>query len=458
MAEPLHEISVFKSWLAEFSLFDHPHPDPEDAAFQKDLIFMSDVIPILAELNSRKSFDLFRKHPWLGDFDTNIADFNLSLKVFFENMSDMPSILSCYVLSTRCILIRDIWKSEIYKGEDPQSKDSTRVFLRLLESPPSDAWSWHKDKSYALEVRRSVKCFENALEKVDEDIRWKSLKTRILKFNELVGCSASEDPFMNISALQAKFLKSTSERRELALQARIDDLEKRNRDIEQEARKQKKILTNLSLRHTLERLPPPGGKSEKETWAGFWQEAVKQANAGEAHPLTDLVRRYVQPEVKNHTVESVNRAGGAALYSTLSTDIHQYMNKDAFEFEPDQWHALEADILKALKPQKENVYPDGTVNWGQERSRYVMPKEDKEKKDAEKEGASQSKSKGSEKGAVENKNKEANKKKNKQRAEIGDRKEGEDGDSEEKKGNVEEEGNGSGGTTMAIINGTSGET
>ncbi|CAF9937673.1 MAG: hypothetical protein HETSPECPRED_000615 [Heterodermia speciosa] len=381
MAELLHEISVLKNWLADFRRFDHAnHVDHEEAVSYRNLFFDFVVIPILAKLMSRESTTLSDEHPWLVDFYTDSADFNLSLKVFFESMSDMPNILSCYVLRIRCILIRDIWKTEVYNIGNQHPKNPCGEILRLLESPSPvhidagagfEATVWLREESHAEEKRRILNSFKSALKKVDETIGWKSLKSRTLKFNELVGCSALEDPFLNVSALQAKFLKSASARRELALQARIDDLEKRNRDIEQEVRKQRKILASLTFRHTLEHLPPPGEKYEKEAWKKFWLEAVKQANAGQAGPLTDVVRLYGRYDPKGRTVDYINQTGGAALYSALSTNIHQYMDKGSYEVEPDQWNALEAEIFKALKPQ--NVYPDGSVDWEQERLRYVKP-------------------------------------------------------------------------------------
>ena len=415
MANLLHEISVLKKWLGKFRRFDQY--DHEDAVFEKNVFFEYDLIPILAEITSRKSSTLSDKHSWLVDFETDSADFNLSLKAFFESLPDMPNILSCYVLSTRCILIREIWESEVcdYNWRYLKNSGNFEQFLQLLE-PNSfehtslrrvdEARSWISNEYHVEQRKGMVNGFESALKNVDENIKWKTLKDRILKFNQLVGCSASEDPFMNISALQVEFLKSTSERRELALQARIDALEKRNGDMEREVRKQKKILASLTFRHTLEHLPPPGEKYERVAWNKFWRDAVEQANRGEADPLSQVVRLFGKYEPTGRTVDYINQTGGSALYSALSTNIHHYTDKGSYEFEPDQWNALETEIFKALKPQPQNVHPDGSVNWEQERLRYVKPKERTEEnvgqdtpedtgKSAGKESASKSESKDS---------------------------------------------------------------
>ena len=418
MADLLHEISELKKWLAEFRHFDQY--DHEATASKGNLTFLYNVIPILAELTSRKATTLTDEHPWLVDFETDSADFNLSLEAFFGSLSDMPNILSRYVLSTRCILIREVWESEVYDYNKryPKNAGNFGEFLRLLKprpvehiplGPGQEAFLWIEEESHAEEKKRIVNGFESALKNVDENTQWKSLKYRIRKFNEFVDCSVSDDPFMNISALQAKFLKSASQRRELALQARIDDLEKRNGGMEKEVRKQKKILASLTFRHILEHLPPPSEKKEKESWNKFWRDAVKQANTGEADPLTDVVRLYGRYE-QGRTVDYINITGGSALYSALSTNIHQYMDKNFYEFEPDQWNALEAEIFKALKPQPQNVHPDGSVNWEQERLRYVKP--------------NKSESKDSETGVVKGDNDDASKTKKKQNKIEGKKKTG----------------------------------
>lgn len=93
------------------------------------------------------------------------------------------------------------------------------------------------------------------------------------------------------------------------------------------------------------------------------------------------MRRYGKDEKKKdekkkdgagtvHTVDYPRINGGAPLYSTLSVDIHHYAVKPE-DIAPVSWHYFERDVFSALKPQKENILPDRTVNWELERVRFV---------------------------------------------------------------------------------------
>ena len=163
-------------------------------------------------------------------------------------------------------------------------------------------------------------------------------------------------------------------------------LEQKLKENKAKLAEQDKTLFCLRFRHILERLPPPAreGKKEKNAWDDFWKGALNQANEGRASPLSGIVRHYGKDEKKRdgagtvHKVDYPRINGAAPLYSTLSVDIHHYAVGPE-DVAPVSWHRLERDVFNALKPQKENIHPDGTMNWELESARFVASNESETK-------------------------------------------------------------------------------
>ncbi|KFG78033.1 hypothetical protein MANI_026525 [Metarhizium anisopliae] len=130
-----------------------------------------------------------------------------------------------------------------------------------------------------------------------------------------------------------------------------------------EIHNQQQVITSLIFRSLMEQIPPVGmdKKSATSRWQGFWDKAVKVAEAMDderspEHPL----RGILTPQLKNR---------GREMYGTLSFGIHNYRDC-AFFVDSTTFTALDSKILKALTPAGTSINEDGTVDWVAERKRY----------------------------------------------------------------------------------------
>lgn len=130
-----------------------------------------------------------------------------------------------------------------------------------------------------------------------------------------------------------------------------------------EIHNQQQVITSLIFRSLMEQIPPVGmdKKSATSRWQGFWDKAVKVAEAKDdernpEHPL----RGILTPQLKNR---------GREMYGTLSFGIHNYRDC-AFFVDSTTFTALDSKILKALTPAGTSINEDGTVDWVAERKRY----------------------------------------------------------------------------------------
>ncbi|KID94649.1 hypothetical protein MAJ_09407, partial [Metarhizium majus ARSEF 297] len=130
-----------------------------------------------------------------------------------------------------------------------------------------------------------------------------------------------------------------------------------------EIHNQQQVITSLVFRSLMEQIPPVGmdKKSATSRWQGFWDKAVKVAEAKDdernpEHPL----RGILTPQLKNR---------GREMYGTLSFGIHNYRDC-AFFVDSTTFTALDSKILKALTPAGTSISEDGTVDWVAERKRY----------------------------------------------------------------------------------------
>ncbi|KAG8405945.1 hypothetical protein J3459_016773 [Metarhizium acridum] len=126
---------------------------------------------------------------------------------------------------------------------------------------------------------------------------------------------------------------------------------------------QQQVITSLVFRSLMEQIPPAGmdKKSATSRWQGFWDKAVKAAEAkgDESNPEHPL-RGILTPQLKNR---------GREMYGTLRFGIHNYRDC-AFSVDSTTFTAVDSEILKALTPAKTSINEDGTVDWVAERKRY----------------------------------------------------------------------------------------
>lgn len=132
---------------------------------------------------------------------------------------------------------------------------------------------------------------------------------------------------------------------------------------------QQRIIACLSYRHLIESLPPKtGGKKHLSgpAWTAFWERAWNNAehdiyhkNLQTNNPLVALIDS--RPGYR----EQIKKCG-AALFSTLSANIHDYCDKNTVVAET-QWDINPREILKALTPA--NGFGKET-DWNKEREKY----------------------------------------------------------------------------------------
>lgn len=110
-------------------------------------------------------------------------------------------------------------------------------------------------------------------------------------------------------------------------------------------------------------------------------------------------KRALQPIVDSRS-KTMAFAFGKMLYGELSTVIHRYKG-GVYRVSKTQWGPTIRDILQALRPEEENIGEDGSVDWDEERKRYLSvstskPKEESE--ESEESGETESEETGSEDG------------------------------------------------------------
>lgn len=237
----------------------------------------------------------------------------------------------------------------------------------VLAAVPND-----QDKDF-MERAWVQRGFITALFDTDDDLDWKIVNLRVKRFAESatspnpIDNSGEEDIFSYIDFLHRKGLESTSKDRVARLEAEIKYLKKENDKYNEKLDKRDRICTTLSFRHVLERLPAHTTKKEKESWEGFWKNAVDKANEGTPSPLSEIVKTYKFGKDTQHPSSQI-KSVGAALYSRFSTNIHHFTG--VYEVKSDQWDDLDYSILKAITPLAENIQ-NGDVNWEKERKRFI---------------------------------------------------------------------------------------
>ena len=218
--------------------------------------------------------------------------------------------------------------------------------------------------------------YESVQENIQSNPEWKNIRQRAKQFTELANCpispEADKDAFSYVNAIYHKGFQTASNEQEAKLLATIAHLKEENREQMEKLREQDLILSCLTFRYILERLPYHRTKSEASNWTELWEKAVKEANKsdGRVTPVTQIIKShgvYEKGRDKPATVTQIKNVG-SALYNTLSTNIHHFTGE--YKLGRDQWDVLPRKILEAIVPKNTN---DGTVDWEEERNRFISP-------------------------------------------------------------------------------------
>lgn len=165
-----------------------------------------------------------------------------------------------------------------------------------------------------------------------------------------------------------------------AAQTMLEAAEARIRILEEQIRKDEKIITCLIFRGILESLPDPNQHgSATFKWDNFLSNALDKARIDERHPLRGVLERHRVNLTTGAGKERVMNPFGATLYRQLSTEIHQYLftrssnNRSEFNFDENHWLIDQSNFLRAITPNATYVDDVGNteVNWVEERNRYL---------------------------------------------------------------------------------------
>lgn len=301
---------------------------------------------------------LLLDHPWLNEFTNYSYQFKETTKLFRRNTDTTCSILREYIkklwgklLSSKFRILDEVFEFEATVIS--QALKEIRSFVQFnqimneTESVPCSCFL----KILSNHARRHCEVMKDPHE-------WRQLCFNIRTFGDQMGCSMiSLNPQESISKLHESFRKN-----DVAKQLRD-----RIKEMELELGHQRRIITCLTFRHILERLPPHPKKRMEYTndWANFWSNAMKSAekSGDDEHPLASLLNQFGTTP-GSETVEEVAQA----MYGTLSTNIHHFKGEGIYEVRDDQWDVLPCAILRAIVPQSKK---DGSVDWVEERKRFL---------------------------------------------------------------------------------------
>ncbi|KAE9374085.1 hypothetical protein N431DRAFT_464373 [Stipitochalara longipes BDJ] len=314
--------------------------------------------------------DLLLEHPWLNEFTNYSHQFKETAKAFRRDTD-----ATCWILR---VYIKRLWGKLLssklgtttearfrLSDELNQALKETRSFAQFLQKIPK------VDSPFSTfnltELYHTVRLNCDLIEQEDQ---WRQLCLNVRIFGDVMGCSTvSLNPQESISKLHESFKKNDV----------AEELRDRVKEMELELGRQRRIITCLTCRHILERLPehPKKRIEYANDWANFWSDAMRSAEKSDddEHPLAALLNQF-GTTAGSEAVEKVAQA----MYGTLSTNIHHFKGEGIYEVREDQWDALPCAILRAIVPHSKK---DGSVDWAEERKRFLQGLEDKEEGDEE---------------------------------------------------------------------------
>ena len=337
--------------------------------------FENAVLPGLqADLNESLGFTM--EEPWLGDFTKENGGFGESLAFYAKEPTRLATALQEFAEFLYCETIQYRYgKLDSTPDTGFQNSEFLQFITPIVPTLGCDDDELRRRNEMIVPFSR----FIHSLNSVSANHEWGTLVHRVKEFAEVVGYRESSehdavrDVFTYVNYIHGKALESTNNQQISALEAKLAILTQEKEEYLEQSRTQNRILVSLNIRHILERLPPRSSKTEKNNWESFWKMAVDKAMGNKSTPLSKLIDSYALHNDKNSNappnVENIKKTGGANLYGSLSTNIHQF--KGEYNLEKDQWNALDFDILQAIRPLPENIYFDGSIDWEAERQRFI---------------------------------------------------------------------------------------
>jgi hypothetical protein len=166
-----------------------------------------------------------------------------------------------------------------------------------------------------------------------------------------------------------------------AAQSMLEAAEARIKMLEEQIRKDEKIITCLIFRGIRESLPDPNDRgSSTAKWDYFLSNAVDKARIDSNHPLRGLLERHRVNLATGAGKDRIVNPFGTTLYRQLSTEIHHYLisrpgnNRSQFDFNESHWLLDQSHFLKTITPNAVGVDDVGNtdIDWAEERKRYVL--------------------------------------------------------------------------------------
>lgn len=182
-----------------------------------------------------------------------------------------------------------------------------------------------------------------------------------------------DDAKLSIDELKAHLHKRDPEYTVELSRSLLKEKDQEIKTLTQEKREQARIITCLTFRHLLERLPGGPNTNSTREWQTFLNNDILpnaeydsrnglNRKTGElTHPVAAVVSKF-DGKFYNKFIDSARN-----LYSRLSTNIHQFEGK-RFEVNGD-WDPHELLLMRALTPHEDNI-KNGEVDWDDERKRH----------------------------------------------------------------------------------------
>ena len=280
---------------------------------------------------------LINHFPWLNAFHSSdfSDDWNRSVQIFQEDANQASAILKEYIQRRSCNALVELAAS--FEDDGIKWLALERIFDDL-------ATFWNSDEGKLIAQRVVHHCRSAGI----------APKTETM------------DVYGNVASLRDHVLAQTTGEK-TSLLARIEELTRKNQQLESEKTRYDQIITSVTYRHALEHLCEnthvprprnPGRPTTTERWEQFWRNAVRNNKPG--GPIAVL-------QGSGLTWAQVNDAG-LKLFGNLSANIHQY-SQNEFDFSMNQWAnaVVVGRILQAMKPQNT---PGTGADWNVERGRY----------------------------------------------------------------------------------------
>ena len=311
------------------------------------------MIPLLETADSSVSVESSSVSTWSNELllaDKNSYD--LSLALFKEDPNATTLTISDEFVRISEITVAKEWREKM--GDE------------LADRLRNDALGPGDDRLLSMKL-------ETTLRDLTEDPRWLRARNRVNEFCLRAGSARTmENAFESIESLREVAIRFQG--RDIELLAEIKLLKERLDAKDEELKRQRRIIEDLSYRHIMENIidPEKWTGSYASDWRRFWDDAVNntisvqnRAPRKPNSPIFGLVNQF-----GSGSIGSIKGTGGA-MYGALSTNIHHYGGtlNDVYRLQC-QRDKMPEEIMKAMTPLSTSIQND-KVDWAAERSRFI---------------------------------------------------------------------------------------